>query len=166
MYSLNQEFPVGKGHETYLKRFSELQQDLTGALVERNQVEGQVFRVNQLTENLAVPRDWSAQWLENRWITNHTKAAGVGRRPELDPLRTAILRQEDFGAIVFEPRTDRVYKLNRTGAAMFEHLQALHRAGDGTIKITEETRGDFTPEEFDSFVHQLKIMGLWSLYGA
>jgi hypothetical protein len=166
MYSLNQEFPVGTGHETYLKRLSQLQQDVTGALVEHDQVETQVFRTNALTANVAVPADWSAQWLENRWIENHTKAAGVGRRPELDPLRTAIIRMEDFGAIVFEPRSDRVYKLNKPGAAMFARLQALHREGDGTIKITEQSRGDFSPEEFDAFVEKLKLLGLWSLYGA
>ena len=164
MYSLNQEFPVGKGHETYLKRFSELQQDLAGSLVERNQVEEQAYLTKDGVEPLAVPADWSVKWLSNRWITNHTKAVGVGRRPELDPLRTAILRREDFGAIVFEPRTDRVYKLNKTGAEMFERLQVLHREGNGTIKITEKNSGGFAVKEFDAFVKQLKAVGLWSPY--
>ena len=165
MYWLNQEFPVGKGHETYLKRFSELQEDLSGSLVEKNQLEEQVFQTNAGEEAVAVPADWSVKWLSNRWIRNHTKAAGVGRRPELDPLRTAILRREDFGAIVFEPRSDRVYKLNKPGADMFERLQSMHREGDGTIKITEKSLGDFTPEEFDDFVEQLKAAGIWSPYG-
>jgi hypothetical protein len=166
MYSLNQEFPVGRGHETYLKRFSELQEDVSRSLVERNQVEEQAYLTKAGVEPVAVPADWSVKWLSNRWVTNHTKAVGVGRRPELDPLRTAILRREDFGAIVFEPRTDRVYKLNKTGAEMFERLQALHREGDGTIKITEKNRGDFAAADFDAFVKQLRAVGLWSPHAA
>ncbi|MGJ3261875.1 MAG: hypothetical protein ACFE0R_01445 [Salinarimonas sp.] len=166
MYSLNQEFPVGKGHETYLKRFSELQHDISGALVERNQVEEQAFRTLDPEGLTAVPDDWSAQWISNRWITNHTKAAGVGRRPDLDPLRTAVMRREEFGAIVFEPRSDRVYKLNAAGAELFARLQTLHREGDGTIALTETTREGFGTEEVDGFVAQLKAMGLLSTHAS
>ncbi|MGP9821704.1 PqqD family protein [Salinarimonas sp. NSM] len=162
MYSLNQEFPVGKGHETYLKRFSELQHDIGGALVERNQLEEQAFRTLDPDGLTSVPSDWSAQWISNRWITNHTKAAGVGRRPDLDPLRTAIMRREDFGAIVFEPRSDRVYKLNEAGAELFERLQKLHREGDGTIALTDKTREGFGTAEVEGFVAQLKAVGLLS----
>ncbi|WP_428699772.1 hypothetical protein [Stappia sp.] len=159
MYSLNQEFPVGKGHQTYLKRFSELSKDITGDLAERVQVEAQVFGVDP--KLAAVPSDWRAQWLENQWIENHTKAIGMGRRPDLDPLRTAIMREEEFGAIVFEPRSDRVYKLNRAGAELFKALQAEHLKNEGEPKVRQYA--GFKTDTVEGFVRQLKAAGLWSL---
>lgn len=159
MYSLNQEFPVGKGHQTYLKRFSEMSKDLTGELAERVQLEAQVFNVDR--KLAAVPADWRAQWLENQWIENHTKAIGMGRRPDLDPLRTAILREEEFGAIVFEPRSDRVYKLNRAGAKLFKALQAEHVKSEGRLEV--RALSGFKVGEVDGFVAQLKAAGLWGL---
>ena len=41
MYSMNQEFPVEKGHATFLKRRSEVMQDLTGNLICKEEVIGQ-----------------------------------------------------------------------------------------------------------------------------
>ncbi len=130
MYSLNQEFPAGKGHETYLKRYSELKPDLRGELNVHASVESQIYRT-VATEGLPVtlPVDWSAQWLENRWIENHTKAAGIGIREITDPLANAILREEEFGAILFEPTSDRVYKLNKAGLAMFKRLREARKDG-------------------------------------
>jgi len=44
MYSLNQEFPVGKGHATFLKKRSELRVDeKTGELFTLQEVESQVY---------------------------------------------------------------------------------------------------------------------------
>jgi hypothetical protein len=44
MYSLNQEFPVGKGHVTFLKKRSELRVDeKTGKLFTLQEVESQVY---------------------------------------------------------------------------------------------------------------------------
>jgi hypothetical protein len=44
MYSLNQEFPVGKGHSTFLKKRTELRVDeKTGELFTLQEVESQVY---------------------------------------------------------------------------------------------------------------------------
>lgn len=156
MYSLNQEFPAGKGHETYLKRYSDLQKDIDGKLVLKAALETQVFKT-QADDALAVPA-WSAQWLENRWIENHTKAAGVGIRELLDDtFRSAILRREDFGAILFEPRSDRVYRLNRTGAELYEKLRDLALAG----KLSNLSVPGFERQDVEPFVSSMKAAGLW-----
>ena len=157
MYSLNQEFPVAKGHETFLKRFSQLQQDLSGKLVERHEVESQIFQTGLgLSANL--PPDWSVQWLQNQWIENHTKAAGVGIRPELDPLRNALLREEDFGGILFEPFSDRVFKLNKAGVTLF---RALKQDYESTGELRSRAIAGFSKEQVESFVNYLKAAGLW-----
>lgn len=195
MYSLNQEFSVGKGHRTFLKRSSELKNDSSDGLVEINQLEQQVFEVDSevrrapdvpeppdlpmppdqpIPPDLPIPPDFPippdggvhdnhVKWLSNEWIKNHTKAVGVGLRPEFDPLRTSILREEEFGAIVFEPRSDRVYKLNTPAAKLFHIFQELHRQGDGVIEITTANFKDFKIEDVSLFVDQLKAMGLWGI---
>lgn len=35
LYSMNQEFPVGKGHNTFLKRHSEVMEDVNGKLIRK-----------------------------------------------------------------------------------------------------------------------------------
>jgi hypothetical protein len=153
MYSLNQEFPAGKGHETYLKRHSEAQEDLRGSLVLKASVESQVFQTRG-GGAVDIPPDWSVKWLSNRWIQNDVTPM---RADDPDPLRTAVLRKEDFGAILFEPRSDRVYKLNKTGAELFEKLRKLALSGDRSF---EKVAG-FEPEEVGPFVSMLKAAGLW-----
>ncbi|WP_338822542.1 hypothetical protein WDM22_00635 [Bradyrhizobium septentrionale] len=153
MYSLNQEFPAGKGHETYLKRHSELQKDITGSLILKAGAEAQVFKTER---DAKLPADWAAQWLENRWIENHTKAAGVGTRQASDPLRGAIIREEDFGAILFEPTSDRVYKLNKAAALL---VKALRESGQ-TAGQPKRISG-FSTDIVDEFVSALRVAGLW-----
>jgi hypothetical protein len=154
MYSLNQEFRTGTGHKTYLKRYSEIQKDLTGGLVLKAGVESQVFRTPLLG---ADPSDWAAQWLENNWIENHTQAAGNGIRTHFNPLLSAIMREEDFGAILFEPQSDRVYKLNRAGMTLVRALREQMQAG-----VAEpESAAGFAQEDVTGFVAALKAAGLW-----
>ena len=156
MYSLNQEFPVKKGHATYLKRYSELKPDLRGRVTLNASVESQVF---QLDRDLAidVPNDWSAQWLENRWIENHTKAAGMGIREEFDPLRNILIREEDFGAIVFEPSSDRVYKVNHAGLKLLRQMQDQARDG----KSFADMRLDgFSADQVAAFSGAMRAAGL------
>ena len=159
MYSLNQEFPVGKGHQSFLKRYSEMQQDLTGKLVVQAGVEAQVFNVND--KLASVPRDWSAQWLSNQWVENHTQAAGVGIRIQGDPLVNSILREEDFGAILFDPGSDRVFKLNKPGAALFKALR--EGAGKNQATFAPKAMAGFDKEVVTQFVNYLKAAGLWTL---
>ncbi len=159
MYSLNQEFPAGKGHETYLKRHSELQQDVAGGLALRATVESQVFTSDSGVAQ-ARPSDWSWKWLSNTWIQNHTKAAGNGLLSKAeDPMRSAILRREEFGAILFEPQSDRVYKLNASGADLFEQLRSQVTSG----RISADRARGFTRDEVTAFVSALRAAGLWTV---
>jgi hypothetical protein len=159
MYSLNQEFPVGKGHQSFLKRYSEMQKDIGGKLVINASVESQVFNVSQKIKQL--PRDWQAQWLSNEWIENHTQAAGVGIRIEGDPLRHAILREEDFGAILFDPGSDRVFKLNKAGATLYKAIREAALQSDKEF-VPRATAG-FNQSQVTQFVNYLKAAGLWSI---
>jgi hypothetical protein len=157
MYSLNQEFPVKKGHSTYLKRYSELKPDLRGELSLVASVESQLFQTGKGDLAANLPNDWSVQWLENQWIENHTKAAGMGIREDFDPLRNAIVREEDFGGIVFEPNTDRVYKVNRAGLKLIRQMQ--HQAGSGRSYAEMKFDG-FDDRQIASFSGAMKAAGL------
>lgn len=160
MYSLNQEFPVGKGHQSFLKRYSEMQQDISGELVVKAGVEAQVFKVKGKVAQ-TLPRDWSAQWLSNQWVENHTQAAGVGIRVQGDPLQTAILREEDFGAILFDPGSDRVFKLNKSGAVLYKAIRDT--VAESQRQFSPKAMAGFDKQVVVQFVNYLKAAGLWSL---
>jgi hypothetical protein len=92
MYSLNQEFPVGKGHVTFLKKRSELRVDeKTGEFFTLQEVESQVYSTrrvrNEILASKKVPDStpgsgsppddtvaaaaavaWTAQWVQNGWV--------------------------------------------------------------------------------------------------
>jgi hypothetical protein len=154
MYSLNQEFPAEKGHAAFLERRSTTKPDVAHNLVNVHQVESQVF--NRLRQDV---NDWSVQWVSNEWIENHTKAAGVGIREEIDPMVNARLREEDFGGILFEPTSDRVYKLNRAGLSLFKELRERYQRGERDLSQMKIAR--FDEKEVADFVAFLHSAGLW-----
>lgn len=158
MYSLNQEFPVGKGHQSFLERHSALKQDISGALAQIESVESQVYRTGRTVKTL--PADWSAQWLENQWIQNHTKAAGVGIVDNRNLLNRLLIREEDFGGIVFDPQSDRVYKVNKQGLKL---LNAL-RSPETPEKMVDDISGklSLSPDLVYEFITQLQVAGLWN----
>jgi hypothetical protein len=156
MYSLNQEFPVGKGHLTYLKRYSELKPDLRGDVTLQTGVESQVFQVK--TPGTEVPRDlpadWSVKWLSNKWIQNDAMAIDTG--DDFDPLKSAVVRKEEFGGILFDPRADRVYKLNHRGVQLFHAMRERYRAGRSMDSAFE----GFGADEVATFTGAMRAAGL------
>lgn len=155
MYSVNQEFPRQKGHSTFLKRHSEIKPDVARGLVGIEEVESQVFG----GRTVKLPADWSVQWLENRWVENHTKAVGLEREDLADPLQNAILREEDFGGILFEPQTDRVFKLNAAGVALWKELREYARTPGKDLR--EFTSDGSATENVRNFVAYLEGAALW-----
>lgn len=156
MYSLNQEFPAGKGHQTYLKRYSELKADISGRLQLHEAVESQVFRTGREAPDLAqVPADWSVQWLSNQWIRNDMQVPSF--EDILDPLKDAVVREEDFGGIIFEPRSDRVYRVNRSGLRLFNAIRENQRAGADVADLRID---DFASETIRSFIGAMRAAGL------
>jgi len=154
MYSLNQEFPVGKGHSTFIKRRSEVKQDSSIGLVNLNTVETQVFNVDRSDVD-----DWLARWVSNAWVENHTKTVGSGSvRPE-PPLINLIVREEDFGGIVFEPRSDRVFKVNKAGLELLREVQKYCSANNGDISTFSSTQ--FSHDEYRPFISFIEGAGLW-----
>jgi hypothetical protein len=152
MYSLNQEFAVGKGHRTFLKRHSDVYQDASGKLVGVEQVAAQVYLMKEAVA------DWIAQWVHNQWVQNYVfypGGAGFGR-PEL-PMSSLIVRSESFGGIAFDPKSDRVYKVNVPGYRLLQEILQAHREG----KLAEFRSKEFESQDVERFVSFLKGAGLW-----
>lgn len=149
LYSLNQEFPVQKGHRTFLKRRSEPVVDMKGQLSVIEEVSANTFKVKT--------NDWSVQWLHNQWIENYTKIAGL-EYPEkaVNPLTRLLIRQEDFGGIVFDPVNDRVYKVNGAGYKLLKEIMAFSEKG----KIEDFKSKMFASDDVKDFIAFLKGAGL------
>lgn len=154
MYSLNQEFPVKKGHSSFIKRMSKAKQDMSGELVNIETAETQIFSNVKPEVN-----DWSVQWISNKWITNHTKALGIGIRDDIDPLRNIVIREEDFGGIVFEPLSDRVFKVNKLGLKLLREIQEYHIKKSKNLK--DFSSKTFKCDECEQFISFLKGADLW-----
>ena len=66
MYSMNQEFPVGVDHTTFLERHSEIRQDIDDKLICREAVASHSFK-----EKVKGKKDKKGEgflWLHNQWI--------------------------------------------------------------------------------------------------
>lgn len=157
MYSLNQEFPVKKGHATYLKRYSELKPSTRGDLTLNSAIEEQVYRIGQDGPHAEVPPDWSVQWLSNRWIQNTEQAFDQAAVIDPAPLRNLIVREEEFGAIVFDPGNDRVYKVNPAGLNLINQMREQARAG---ISYSNMRLTGFDGTQIDHFAERMKVAGL------
>ena len=148
LHALNQEFPAGKGHASFVKRRAELLPGLDGRLREVGHVEAQVFRIAS---------DWPAQWVENSWVQNWEKL-GAGR-PEVegDPMARMHFREEEFGGVVFDPVADKVYKLNRPGYQLFlEMKEAKLAKGAAPFRSTR-----FQEDDVRMFTAFLTGAGSW-----
>lgn len=150
LYSLNQEFPVSKGHKSFLKSNSEVYADKAGKITGVKQIAGQVFRVQD-------DDGWIAQWVSNEWVENYTYYPGGALVEEGDPLLSAIVRQEDFGGIIFDRLNDRIYKANQPGFELFQAIQKTRAAG----KLESFKQKKFAPEDVRNFIAFLKGAGLW-----
>jgi hypothetical protein len=149
LYSLNQEFPVSKGHASFLKTNSEFYPDKTGKIAAVKQVAGQVFRT--------AADDWSVQWVSNEWVENYTYYPGGALVEQGDPLLSAIMRQEDFGGIIFDRLNDRIYKVNQPGFELFRDIQKAH--AEGQLGSFRHER--FATEDVRTFMAFLKGAGVW-----
>jgi len=150
LYSLNQEFPVSKGHRSFLKSNSEVYADKAGKITGVRQLASQVFRVQD-------DDGWIAQWISNEWVQNYTYYPGGALVEEGDPLLSTIARQEDFGGIIFDRLSDRIYKVNQAG---FDLFQAIKKArADGKLDSFKTKK--YAPEDVSNFIAFLKGAGLW-----
>lgn len=155
LYSMNQEFPVGKGHVTFLERHSEVRKDVTGGLISREAVASNTFK--EKIKGMA--NDWSAQWIHNQWIQDYTKSPSYSSRtrPGEDVMAKLIMRKEEFGGLVLDPVNDRVYKVNTAGYRLLEEMMKTPET-----KRTAFRSKAFGEDEMESFVSFLKGAGLWT----
>jgi hypothetical protein len=129
MYSINQEFPVGKHHRTFLKNNTEIM-------------------------------NWSADhhndW--NTWMGNEAHDDEKDEKNcERHPLTRLILREEEFGGIIYDPYEDRVYKVNPPGFRLIKSL--VQAAGNETLHHiqVENSKAEDNREFFDF----LRRANLW-----
>ena len=153
MYSLHQEFPEGVSHDSFVKQNVEARDILSAA--------GDKLRVNRLSEDLVKKAsDWPAQWLHAKWVTDHTKAiTGIFEQATVSPLEMALTREEDFGGVIYDPFSDKVYKVNESGLALFREMQTLQKKGAGVEAFKSEA---FKGEDVKEFTAFLKGAGLWT----
>jgi len=153
MYSLHQEFPEGVEHGSFLKRQVEARDLLTA--------EGDRLRTQKVQDVGIRPNkadDWPAQWLHAKWVTDHTKAiTGLFERTDSYPLRMAMTRSEDFGGIVYDPFSDKVYKVNEQGLRLFRELQDAGKSGG--LKSFKSSL--FAEEDVAEFCAFLRGADLW-----
>ena len=153
MYSLNQEFPIGKGHSNFLKNNTDRYIDSHGKIVDVKQTANQVL--NKIGAN-----DWSAQWISNEWIQNYTYYPGGALVEEGDPLLQIVIREEDFGAILFDRVNDRIYKVNKPGLKLFNEMVDAHKKG-----ILEKFRSSkFDKDDLENFKSFLKGATIWPMH--
>ena len=126
MYSMNQEFPVGKGHNTFLEE-------------------------NTFNE-------WSADhhndWEQHSNSPNSPKDNADAK----DALTRVVMRKEGFGAIVYDPDLDRVYKVNKSGYQLISELVTASKNNTLDYAHYEESMDNGVT----LFVEFLKKAQLWA----
>lgn len=153
MYSLHQEFPEGVSHESFIKREVETRDVLTA--------QGKKLRAQKvIDQNLRQKAsDWPAQWLHAKWVTDHTKAiTGIFEAEGVSPLGMALTREEDFGGIIYDPFSDKVYKVNPAGLELFRALQSAVKRGESPDGFKHDV---FKAEDQVEFFAFLRGAGLW-----
>lgn len=150
MYSLNQEFPVGKGHTNFLKQNTDRYIDGTGNIVGIKQI------ANQILKTLGAGH-WLAQWVSNQWVQNYTYYPGGALVEEGDPLLQMVIREEEFGAILFDRINDRIYKVNKAGLKLFNEIVKVHKKD----KLFGFKSSDFKREDVENFISFLKGAAIW-----
>ncbi len=153
MYSLHQEFPEGVSHDSFIKRNIDSREILTEA--------GDLLKYQRIRDDefLRKANDWPAQWLHAKWVTDHTKAiTGIFEHPEADPILLALTREEDFGGIIYDPFSDKVYKVNESGLELFREIQSTLKRKE---KVKEFKSRIFKREDTNEFISFLRGAGLW-----
>lgn len=192
MYSLNQEFPVGKGHVTFLKKSSELKIDSkTGEIYTQQNVESQVFytgdpdgrrlsstkmrlpeakpdadaSVDEISAAAGRPT-WTAQWIQNGWVAQWLQNSSYTNSCEpifaaafSDPLENIKVREEDFGGILYNPISDRVYKVNHAGLELFNEFYLAHRTCSQDLRYFRSSK--FAAEDVSRFIEYLRAESIW-----
>jgi hypothetical protein len=78
--------------------------------------------------------------------------------PKLQLSKEAICRKEDFGGLLFDLNTARIYSLNRTACRIIELCNGENTAEEITQRISNEFADIPTQfeEEIDGFIQRLK----------
>ena len=123
LYSLTQEFPVGKDHEMLAKRNYNRFIDDAGTEVETERISTSEYVGPAL--NADTQPKWDVQWKKNWSKTTpwdkKTKVRGLATGDK-HPLTHLKIREEEFGGIAFDPIYDRVYKVNKDGYYLLDKL--------------------------------------------
>lgn len=153
MYSLHQEFPEGVSHDSFIRENIETRDLLTAT-------GGKLRNQRIMEDSIRKADDWPAQWLHAKWVTDHTKAiTGIFERGDASPMQMSLTREEEFGGIIYDPFSDKVYKVNKSGLNLFRELQAYEKKGSNIDSFRSES---FNNEDIKEFIAFLKGAGLWT----
>lgn len=108
--------------------------------------------------------DWSVKWIQNKWVQDYTKSpswsSGFTNPSDIfERLGHLIMRKEEFGGIVLDPTSDRVYKVNQEGYELLNEI--IEKAKEGPIKSFTSKR--YSEKEIEPFIYFLKGAGLWPM---
>jgi hypothetical protein len=153
MFSLHQEFPEGVSHNSFTKRNIETRDVLTA--------KGEQLTRYKISDNsIRQVSDWPAEWLHAKWLTDHTKSiTGLFEQTNVSPLRMALTRQEEFGGVIYDPFSDKVYKVNKSGLELFSEIRSFAKGGKALSAFKSKS---FKKEDIAEFLAFLKGAGLWS----
>ncbi|HSC96883.1 MAG TPA: PqqD family protein [Burkholderiales bacterium] len=69
-------------------------------------------------------------------------------------------REEKFGGVLFETRSEKVFTLNPTATAVVREIQAGTHEGDISRRLKERFSGDAIEREAVAFIAELRQKGL------
>jgi len=151
MWSLNQEYPDGLGMKKPLKLKVEAFTNDQGQITEYRKI---LTAEDGGTPDGGTPWSGKVSWAIKFDDSPKNRADPV----ESFPLLEVLIREEDFGALIFDPRRDRVFRTNRAG------LEFLNSVISEYKKSKSLSRFEFsigTDDKSHSFLSFLKGAGLW-----
>lgn len=102
------------------------------------------------------------EWIVEREAYDPREAAAPREESKMKLAQFVKFREEKFGGVLFETRSEKVYTLSPTGAAVVKELAAGGGDADivGRLKARYEDQGGGLEAEATAFLAELKAKGL------
>ena len=158
MYSLNQEFPVGTHHGKFQ---TQAKDQLTTSDGRKLEIDTKITKSIKTLKDRPLPTGgpdggWTSDYVIWAAKLELYRQGEENIRTIEASLNRLIIREEEFGGILFDPVTDRVYKVNKAG---YKLVQEMLKAGKKPTRTF--TSKNFDTESVAEFTTFLKGAGLW-----
>lgn len=142
MYGLQQEFELGKDVSAFMDKKSVQKGSDSFTETEEKSVE------------TAIHKDYSMPWAQ--WVNKHTKWHSKSMKTQNLKMQNSLLnflyREEDFGGIVFDPDTDKVYKVNSEGLELIKEMMNHLKNNEDLASFQTNNFKAVSVEKFISFL--------------